>query len=249
MEFTETKTAELLRRPPRFETEKSSTGYGSNRQAIADATYFDKRDINRNFRYDYAAYFGNREKRNLDRFFYRPAILRPAMELSLELMVKGSHQIEMSDEGLMSDDIKECLQVVLEALKHCDLPADEVAAWCTHMLAADSVGFVCDEELKTFASNPRHCGRDPQRFYTLAGRTPWAHTCSVSGTPLHERAADRAAPVNRHPSLSNSDPGFTINRQQRSAGEARLYPFDSPPFWLESLSIWGRKRDITDFAS
>ena len=54
----------------------------------------------------------------------------------------------MSDEGLMTDDVKECLQVVLHAIRKCDLPADEVAAWCTRMLAADSVGFVCDEELK-----------------------------------------------------------------------------------------------------
>ncbi len=138
----------LLRRlDARFELETPPNELlAATRQAIADATYFDKRDINRNFRYDYAAY--GAVKRNLDRLI-RLGHLRPAMELSLELMVKGSHQIEMSDEGLMSDDIKECLQVVLEALKHCDLPADEVAAWCTHMLAADSVGFVCDEELKT----------------------------------------------------------------------------------------------------
>jgi len=64
-------------------------------------------------------------------------------------MVKGSHQIEMSDEGLMTDEVKECLQVVLEGLANCHLPAEEVAAWCTHMLAGDSVGFVCDGELKS----------------------------------------------------------------------------------------------------
>ena len=87
-------------------------------------------------------------KRNLGRLIGLGQ-LRPAMELSLELMVKGSHQIEMSDEGLMTDEMKECLQAVLEALPQCDLPADEVATWCTHMLAGDSVGFVCDEELKS----------------------------------------------------------------------------------------------------
>ncbi len=96
------------------------------RQAIADATYFDQRDINRNFRYDYAAY--DAVKRNLDRLIGLGQ-LRLAMELSLELMVKGSHQIEMSDEGLMTDDVKECLRVVLNAIGKCDLPADEVAAW------------------------------------------------------------------------------------------------------------------------
>jgi len=137
----------LLRRlDARFELEAPPQELVATiRQAIADATYFDQRDINRNFRYDYAAY--EAVKRNLGRLI-RLGHLRPAMELSLELMVKGSHQIQMSDEGLMTDDVKECLQVVLEALPKCELPADEVAAWCMHMLAADSVGFVCDEELK-----------------------------------------------------------------------------------------------------
>lgn len=39
--------------------------------------------------------------------------LRLAMELSLELMKQGSNQVEMSDEGLMTDDIEACLRVVL----------------------------------------------------------------------------------------------------------------------------------------
>jgi hypothetical protein len=137
----------LLRRlDERFELEAPPQEVvTATRQAIADATYFDKRDINRNFRYDHAAY--DTVKRNLGRLI-NMGQLRPAMDLSLELMAKGSHQIEMSDEGLMTDEVKECLQVVLEALSKCDLPADEAAAWCTQMIAGDSVGFVCDEELK-----------------------------------------------------------------------------------------------------
>jgi hypothetical protein len=118
----------------------------ATRQAIADATYFDKRDINRNFSYDHMAY--DAVKHNLGRLIGLGQ-LRAAMELSLELMVKGSHQIEMSDEGLMTEEVKECLQVVLEGLARCDLPADEMAAWCRQMLVGDSVGFVCDEELKS----------------------------------------------------------------------------------------------------
>ena len=146
VEFAEDDRRLLRQLDARFELETPADELlVVTRQAIADATYFDKRDINRNFRYDYAAY--DAVKRNLGRLI-RLGHLRPAMELSLELMVKGSHQIEMSDEGLMTDNVKECLQVVLEALTKCDLPADEVAAWCMHMLAADSVGFVCDDELK-----------------------------------------------------------------------------------------------------
>jgi len=116
----------------------------ATRQAIADATDFDERDINRNFSYDYEAY--SEVKRNLSRLI-DSGQLRLAMELSLELMKQGSCQVEMSDEGLMTDDIEECLQVVIQALKKCDLPPGEVVAWCAAMLKSDRVGFICDREL------------------------------------------------------------------------------------------------------
>ena len=116
----------------------------TTRQAIADATDFDKRDINRNFDYDYEAY--NEVKRNLDRLI-KLGELRLAMELSLELMNQGSHQVEMSDEGLMTGDIEECLDVVVQALKKCDLPRDEVLAWCAGMSRSDRVGCIYDREL------------------------------------------------------------------------------------------------------
>ena len=51
------------------------------------------------------------------------------MELSLELMRKGSYQVEMSDEGMMTDEIVECLQVVIQALACAGLPSKEIAAW------------------------------------------------------------------------------------------------------------------------
>lgn len=117
----------------------------ATRQAIADATDFDERDINRNFSYDYAAY--DAVKRNLSRLVGLGQ-LRLAMELSLELMDQGSYQVEMSDEGLMTDDIEECLKVVIQAVRKCDLPASELMAWCRGMLKKDRVGFICEEELK-----------------------------------------------------------------------------------------------------
>lgn len=91
----------------------------ATRQAIADATDFDERDINRNFSYDYAAY--GEVKRNLTRLV-NLGQLGLAMELSLELMDQGSYQVEMSDEGLMAQDIEECFAVVMRALKKSDLP-------------------------------------------------------------------------------------------------------------------------------
>ena len=84
----------------------------ATRQAIADATDFDERDINRNFDYDYEAY--GEVKRNLGRLI-ASGQLRLAMQLALELMKQGSYQVEMSDEGLMTEDIEDCLSVVLEA--------------------------------------------------------------------------------------------------------------------------------------
>ena len=69
------------------------------------------------------------------------------MELSLELMKQGSYQVEMSDEGMMTDDIEECLAVVVQPLKKCDLSPSEVLGWCAAMTKSDRVGFIYDQEL------------------------------------------------------------------------------------------------------
>jgi hypothetical protein len=114
-------------------------------QAIADATAFDKRDINRNFAYDYEAY--GEVKRNLGRLI-TSGQLRQAMTLALELMKRGSCQVEMSDEGLMTEDIEDCLNVVIEALRKSDLPATELIAWCSAMLKNDRIGFIARESLE-----------------------------------------------------------------------------------------------------
>jgi hypothetical protein len=129
----------------------------ATRQAIAHATAFDERDINRNFAVDYDAY--GEVKRNLSRLIALRE-LPLAMQLSLDLMKQGSYQVEMSDEGLMTADIEGCLSVVIKALKQCDLPAEEVIAWCSAMLASDRVGFIAREPLELLR---RH-------FQTTAGR-------------------------------------------------------------------------------
>jgi uncharacterized Zn finger protein len=118
----------------------------ATRMAIADATDFDDRDINRNFDYDYAAY--EEVKRNLSRLI-DAGHLREAMQLSLDLMNQGSHPVEMSDEGMMTDDIEDCLGVVFTALKRCDLPAANVLAWCSRMVATDRVGFIARAPLQS----------------------------------------------------------------------------------------------------
>lgn len=127
----------------------------ATRRAIADATAFDKRDINRNFSYDYQAY--GEVKRNLGRLIDLRQ-LRDAMELALELMKDGSYQVEMSDEGLMTEDIEECLEVVIQALQQCDLPGDEVIAWCSAMHRNDRVGFIADEALQALRARFKTSG-------------------------------------------------------------------------------------------
>ena len=122
----------------------------ATRQAIADATAFDERDINRNFAYDYEAY--GEVKRNLGRLIGLGQ-LQLAMRLALELMKQGSYQVEMSDEGLMTQDLEDCLSVVLKALKKCDLPAAEVVAWCSAMLDNDHVGFIAREPLQALRTH------------------------------------------------------------------------------------------------
>jgi uncharacterized Zn finger protein len=129
----------------------------ATRQAIADATAFDQRDINRNFDYDYEAY--GEAKRNLGRLI-ASGQLRLAMQLALDLMKRGSYQVEMSDEGLMTEDIEGCLSTVIEALRRCDLPASEVIAWCATMLESDRVGFIAREPLQSLRSQlQRTAGR------------------------------------------------------------------------------------------
>jgi len=122
----------------------------ATRRAIADATDFDDRDMNTNFDYDYEAY--EVVKRNLARLI-ASGQLRLAMELSLELMKQGSRQVEMSDEGMMTDDIQECLSEVLKELKKCDLPTNDVIAWCAAMLANDRVGFIAREPLQSLRNH------------------------------------------------------------------------------------------------
>jgi uncharacterized Zn finger protein len=120
------------------------------RQAIAAATDFDAREINRNFDYDYEAY--SEVKRNLARLINSGELDR-AMQLALELMKRGSCQVEMSDEGMMTEDIEECLSVVITALKKSDLPVADVLTWCSAMMANDRVGFIAEKQLQALRSH------------------------------------------------------------------------------------------------
>ena len=119
------------------------------RQAIIAATHFDVKPINRNLVYDDVAY--GEVKRNLMRLI-ETGELRPAMTLALELMKRGSYQVEMSDEGMMTGELEACLIEVIGGLKTCDLPASEVLAWCSTKLKTDRVGLIAREPIEALPS-------------------------------------------------------------------------------------------------
>ena len=118
------------------------------RQAIADATDYDHRQMNYNFDYDYAAY--QTVEKNFGKMIKAGDLASP-MDLALELMKSGSEQVEMSDEGLMTGDIEDCLRVVIAAMKSVDLPAETQRTWAKNMQRAARVDFICDEELRALA--------------------------------------------------------------------------------------------------
>lgn len=128
-------------------TEPSEAMIIAARAAIADATDFDDRDANRNFDYDYEAYEA------IARYFSKlidAGCIGSAMSLSQELMEQGSHQVEMSDEGMMTVDIEDCIKVVIKALKKKNAcPPEDIVDWCAAMSRKDRVGFICDEEIRS----------------------------------------------------------------------------------------------------
>lgn len=66
-----------------------------------------------------------------------------------------SNQVEMSDEGLMTEDIEECLNVVFKALAQSDIRADEITAWCDAMAKADRVGFIGNKQLASLRARSK----------------------------------------------------------------------------------------------
>jgi hypothetical protein len=117
----------------------------ATRRAIAEAISFDRREVNRNFAYDDEAY--GDVQRNLGRLI-ASGQLRLALQLALELRKQGSYQVEMSDEGQMTEDVETCLSEVFNALAKCDLPAAKIVAWCLAMLENDRVGFIARKPLE-----------------------------------------------------------------------------------------------------
>ena len=114
------------------------------RRAIAKATQVDEKRINYNFDYDRNAY--ELVQRNLQQLIDVKQF-ESAAALAIELMKMGSYQIEMSDEGMMTEDIENCLRPVIHGLKKSGLPQEQISRWIKDLQFADSCGFVCGRDL------------------------------------------------------------------------------------------------------
>lgn len=110
--------------------------------AIDRATDFDERLMNHNFNVDWQAYA--EVQKGLAQLVERGQ-LADAKSLALKLMKDGSRQVECSDEGLMTDDICECLRPVIRAVKAAG--GDAAERWAKDMKSADRGGFICGKEL------------------------------------------------------------------------------------------------------
>ena len=129
----------------RFDVQLSEQGLvEETKKAIVAATDFDERETNYNFDYDSVAY--DSIERNF-RQLIQAGQLAEVMQMSLELMRLGSRQVEMSDEGMMTDDIADCLKVVIASVKKSNIPKTVVKEWCDNMTKKDCVGFICDSKL------------------------------------------------------------------------------------------------------
>ena len=108
--------------------------------AIKIATRVDDQRLNQNFDYDRQAYQAVRV--GLEQLV-KQGCIEEAKILALQLMAKGSRQMECSDEGLMLEKIEHCLRVVIAAVAG----APGGSEWALRMLQEDRAGFVCREEL------------------------------------------------------------------------------------------------------
>ncbi|MBS0264246.1 MAG: hypothetical protein JSS02_20075 [Planctomycetes bacterium] len=110
--------------------------------AIERATDVDEDLMNSNFDFDEQAYD---EVRKGLADLIQQGQLDQAKKLALKLMKQGSYQVECSDEGLMTAELDQCLQPVIQAVRKAGgVQADR---WAGEMQMADRVGFICSTEL------------------------------------------------------------------------------------------------------
>ena len=112
--------------------------------SIETAKRVDERELNRNPAIDWPAY--NAVQRGLSQLVQKQKI-EEAKALAVKLMRKGSYQIECSDEGLMQEQIENCLRPVISAVA----ASSGGSEWAREMLRCDGTGCICRQELTELA--------------------------------------------------------------------------------------------------
>ena len=69
-------------------------------------------------------------------------------DLALILMKQGSQQAESSHQGLMVNDIEECLNIILNKIKKSTLTWGQIEKWAVKMLEIDRIGCISIDELQ-----------------------------------------------------------------------------------------------------
>jgi hypothetical protein len=108
--------------------------------AMEIATRVDEARLNYNFNFDRRAY--DAVRRGLLQLLQKDG-LEEAKTLALKLMDKGCYQIDCSDEGLMQEDIEDCLRPVIAAVAG----SPGAGKWARRMLGPDGRCFLCRPEL------------------------------------------------------------------------------------------------------
>ncbi len=120
------------------------------REAIRLATDAGDEPVNNNLTTDWKAYA---EVKRLMELLVSAGALNEAMEIAIHFMEEASHQIEGSDEGMMLEDVEECLQPVLDALENFD--ETQRSSWAFRMQRSDCLGVVCRERLQRWSNADR----------------------------------------------------------------------------------------------
>lgn len=106
---------------------------GDIQAAIRAATFIPKEKLNRNFDYDVEEY---EQVRIGLRKLMRLGHISEAMDLAIELLEAGNSQVEASDEGMMTEEIVECVNVVTEVVDFSG-NATERQAWANRLAYSD----------------------------------------------------------------------------------------------------------------
>jgi hypothetical protein len=107
---------------------------GDIRSALRKATHVPEEQVNRNLSVDYNAY--EQVRRGLKKLIATDH-LREAMALAIDVIQLGSNQVELSDEGLMADEVVETVKLVVKEVDAAQIGPEEKAKWWVALAAAD----------------------------------------------------------------------------------------------------------------